>query len=95
MRKYNINANLFLIGHLYTKDISAVQVNISTGKWFRTKVGVRKGCLPLSTVFNIFLERIMSETLEEYDGNVSIGGRTITSRGLLMTLLVLLKKSSN
>ena len=27
---------------------------------------------------NIFLERIMSDALEEHDGKVSIGGRTIT-----------------
>ena len=29
--------------------------------------------------FNIFLERIMSDALEEHDGKVSIGGRNITS----------------
>ena len=28
---------------------------------------------------NIFLERIMSDALEEHDGKVSIGGRNITS----------------
>ena len=30
-------------------------------------------------VFNIFLERIMSDALEEHDGKVSIGGRNITN----------------
>ena len=29
--------------------------------------------------FNIFLERIMSYALEEHDGKVSIGRRTITN----------------
>ena len=29
------------------------------------------------TLFNIFLERFMSDALEEHDGKVSIGGRSI------------------
>ena len=31
------------------------------------------------TLFNIFLERIMSDALEEHDGKVSIGGRNNTN----------------
>ena len=31
------------------------------------------------TLFNIFLRRIMSDDLEEHDGKLSIGGRTITN----------------
>ena len=31
------------------------------------------------TLVNIFLERIMSDALEEHDGKVSIGGRNITN----------------
>ena len=34
---------------------------------------------PSPTLFNIFLERIMSDALEEHDGKVSIGGRNITN----------------
>ena len=82
MRKYNINANLVrTIEQLYDKATSAVQMNSSIGKWFRTTVGVRQGCLrDLSpTLFNIFLGRIMSDALEEHDGKVSIGGRNITN----------------
>ena len=75
LRKYNINANLVrAIEHMYDNAISAVQVNYSTKEWFRTTVGVRP-----PTLFNIFLERIMSDILEEHDGKISIGGRTITN----------------
>ena len=80
MRKYNISANLVrTIEQLYDKATSAVQMNGSIGEWFRTTVGVRQGC-PLSpTLLNIFLERIMSDALEEYDGKVNIGDRKITN----------------
>ena len=67
------------IEQLYDKVISAVQMNGSIGEWFRTTVGVRQGCLLSPTLFNIFLERIMCDALEEHDGKVSIGGRNITN----------------
>ena len=80
-RKYNISANLVrTIEQLYDKARSAVQMNGSIGEWFRTTVGVRQGCLLSPTLFNIFLERIMSDAQEEHDGKVSIGGRNITNQ---------------
>ena len=80
MGKYNISDNLVhTIEQLYDKATSAVQMNGSRGEWFRTTVGVRQGCLLAPTLFNIFLERIMSDALEEHDGKVSIGGRNITN----------------
>ena len=80
MWKNNINANLVrTIKQLYDKAISAVQMNGSIGEWFRTKVGVRQECLLSPTLFDFFLERIMSDALEEHDGKVSIGGRNITN----------------
>ena len=54
-------------------------MNGSMGEWFRTTVGVRQGYLLSPTVFNIFLELIMSDALEEHDGKVSIGGTNITN----------------
>ena len=56
-------------------------MNGSTGKWFRKTVVVRQGCLLSPILSNIMLERIMSDALEEHDGKVSIGGRTIISLG--------------
>ena len=54
-------------------------MNGSIGEWFKTTVGVRQGCLLSPTLFNIFLERIISDALEEHDGKVTIGGRNITN----------------
>ena len=80
MKKYNISANLIrIIKHLYHQANNAVLFKSSLGEWFRTTVGVRQGCLLLPTLFNIFLERIMTDALEEHEGTVSIGGRTITN----------------
>ena len=79
MRKY-INASIIWgIENLYNKVQSAVLYNGSTGEWFRTTVGVRQGCLLSSTLFNIFLERIMCETLVDHKNSVSFGGRLITN----------------
>ena len=80
MWKYNISANLVCTIELhYDKATSAVQMNDSMVEWFRTTVGVRQGCLLSPTLFNIFLEWIMSDALEEHDGKVSIGSRNITN----------------
>ena len=54
-----------------------VQMNGSIGEWFRTTVTVRQGCLLSPTLFNIFLERIMSDAQEEHVEKVSIGGRNL------------------
>uniref|UniRef100_A0A673J0D1 Reverse transcriptase domain-containing protein n=1 Tax=Sinocyclocheilus rhinocerous TaxID=307959 RepID=A0A673J0D1_9TELE len=51
----------------------------SMGQWFRTTVSVRQGCLRSPILFNIYLERIMKESLENHGGTVSIGGRNITN----------------
>ena len=67
------------IENLYDKAQSAVLFNGSTGEWIRTPVGVRHGCLLSPTLFNIFLERIMCEALDDHEGSVSIGGQLITN----------------
>ena len=79
MKKYNISTNLIhVIKNLYNKATSAVLFKGSIGDWFGTTVGVRKGCLLSPILFNIFLERIVTDALEDHEGTVSIGGRTIT-----------------
>ena len=76
MKKYNIRANLFrVIENLYDKATSEVLFNSRIGDLSRTTVG----CLLSPTLFNIFLERIMTDALENHEDTVSVGGRTITN----------------
>ena len=78
MKKYNISTNLIqVIKNLFNKATSAVLFNGSIGDWFRRTVGARQGCLLSPTLFKIFPERIMTDALEDHEGTVSIGGRTI------------------
>ena len=80
MRLYNTNSNLIItIECIYKKSISAVYHDNNIGEWFRTTTGVRLGCLLSPNLFNIFLERITTDVLEDHEGTVSIGERTITN----------------
>ena len=80
MRLYNIDDNLIrTIECLYNKAVSAVYHDNKIGEWFRTTIGVCQGCLLSPTFFNIFLERIMADELEDHEETVSLGSRTITN----------------
>ena len=80
MKKYNISTHLIqVIKILYNRATSAVLFSGSIGDWFWTTVGVQQGCLLSPSVFNIFPERIMTDALEDHEGTVSFGGRTITN----------------
>ena len=73
MKKYNISANLIrVIKKLYDKAADAVLFNSSIGDRFRTTVGVRQGCLLSPILYNIFLERIMTDALEGHECTVRI-----------------------
>ena len=56
---------------------SAVYLNNSIGDWIRTTVGVRQVCVLSPTLFNYFLERIMTGALNDHEGTVSIGKKII------------------
>ena len=63
----------------------AVQMNSSTAEWFRTTVEVRRERLLSHTLFNIFLEQIMTDALKEHDGKVRMAAEISTICGLQMT----------
>ena len=80
MKKYKISDNLIrVIKNLYDKANNVVLFNGSTVDWFQTMVRVQQGCLLSSNLLNIFLERITTDVLEDHEGTVSIGGRTVTN----------------
>ena len=78
MRDFGIDERLVkVIKALYTNSSSAVLLNNQLGEFFRTTVGVRQGCLISPVLFNLFLERIMQETLQDHQTSISIGGRPL------------------
>ena len=80
MKKYSISANLIrVIKHLNDKGTNAVLFNSSIEDNFRKIGGVGQVGLLSPTLFKIFLERIMTDALEDHEGTVSIGGGTITN----------------
>jgi len=66
-----------VIKALYENARSAVFMNNHMGEFFKTTVGVRQGCLLSPVLFNIFLENIMTETLQNHHTSISIGGRPL------------------
>lgn len=75
MRSYGIEPRIVdLIEALYSHAESTVLVGSAISDWFATTVGVRQGCLLSPCLFNLFLEYIMSDALEGFDGSVRIGG---------------------
>ena len=81
MKKYNISTDLIRVfKNLYDRATSAVLFNSSIGDWFRPTVGDRQGCL----FFNIFLERIMTDALEDHE---ALEAEQSQTSALLMTLM--------
>ena len=80
MKRHNIDHKLvYMIMALYNDTENAVLINNTLGEWFTATVGVRQGCLLSPYLFNIFLEQIMIDTLETFQGTVSINGETVSN----------------
>ena len=80
MKKYNISTDLIrVIKNLYNKDTSAVLFNSGIGDWFQATVGVRQGYLVSPTLFKIYLQRTITDALEDQEGTVRTACRTISN----------------
>ena len=80
MRSFGMEEGLIqIIQALYNNASSAVLLNSDIGDYFKTTVGVRQGCLLSPVLFNLFLEKIMRETLHNFNSTISIGGRTLSN----------------
>ena len=80
MMQYHIGDNLTcIIEQLYNKSSSAIINNGWLGECFCTSTGVRQGYLPSPTLFNIFLDRLMTNALDDHAGTISTGERVITN----------------
>ena len=65
MSEFGIGNELIkIIKLLYNSAKSYVLFNNQIGIYFNTTVGVRQGCLLSPVLFNIFLERIIQDSLE-------------------------------
>ena len=80
MRKYDISeAMTTMIQQLYQSARTKVMVGNEYSNWFETTVGVRQGCILSPALFNLFLERIMQDALEDFCGGVNCGGTMINN----------------
>lgn len=78
LSQYNIENGLIdSMKALYNNASSTVILDNRLGEPFRTSVGVRQGCLLSPILFNLYLERIMSDALQDHHTSISIGGRRV------------------
>ena len=86
MKRFNINLKLieyiletnciYIYTTLYNKAESAVYFD-GIIDWRIVHNNVRQGCLFSPTLFNILLEQIMNDALDNHVGSVNIGGKII------------------
>jgi hypothetical protein len=80
MQHYNIPRKITaLIQNLYSQAVSAVRVGTDISDWFRQTVGVRQGCVLSPDLFNLFLEHVLGEALDSYQGGALVNGRCVSN----------------
>lgn len=62
------------IEQLYAKSTSKVRVGAKFSETFPCSVVVRQGCVLLPSLFKVFLEKIVSRTVEELTGGFCVQG---------------------
>jgi len=80
MRKHNISDDVIRgIQGLYARSECSVLIGDTMSDKFSQSIGVRQGCSLSPCLFNLFLDKIMTETPENFEGTVSLGSRRITN----------------
>ena len=80
MKKMGFPCHLVeLIHSLYQNQQSAVRTSGGDTEWFEMGRGVRQGCILSPNLSNIYLEDMMREDLEGFNGGVKFGGTKITN----------------
>ena len=78
LRSFSIEKRLVQANQaLRENSSSAVLLNCQLCEFFKITVSVRKGCLLSPILFNLFLEKIMQETIHDHHTSISTGGRPI------------------
>ena len=67
------------IEQLYAKSTSKVRVGAKFSKKFPCSVVVRQGCVLLPSLFKVFLEKIVSRTVEELVGGFCVQGLLVNN----------------
>ena len=87
MLKHNIRPGMVsVIRLLYDHAKSTVLIGGKYSSWFQANAGVRQECVLSPTLFNIFLELIMIDTLGSISSGVKIGDKQLQICVLRMTL---------
>ena len=69
-----------LLRNLYAGQEATIRSLYGTDDWFKTKKGVRQGCLQTPCLFNLYVEHIMRNTgLDELQAGIKIGRRNINN----------------
>ena len=78
LRGFSIEKGLIqVIQTIYDLATSAVLLNNQLGEYFQMTIDIKQWCILSPTLFNLFLERIMQETLHNYTTTISIGDKPI------------------
>ena len=69
-----------LLRNLYAGQEKTIRTGHGTTDWFQIEKGVRKGCILLPCLFNLYAEYIMRNAgLEESQAGIKIAGRNINN----------------
>ena len=80
LRKYGIEEDIMrVLEQLNAKSTSKVRVGAKFSEKFPCSVGVRQGCVLSPSLFNVFLEEIVSRKVEELTGGVCVQGLLVNN----------------